>query len=262
MTESIRVSNAKGLYLEGIRDGKMAEALEKYTGDRYTQHSTGVRDGKEGFIEFFTPFLERNPVRDIQVVRTIEDGRFVFCHVYQSLNNGEAQWVTGDIFDTDDEGRIVEHWDVIAEYKWPTVSGRTMVDGPTGIEDLDQTKANKALVQDFAEKVLIDGRTDLAPNYISAGQYDQHNPETGDGLEGLAKHLKEVMRSGQAAQYVKIHRLLGEGNFVVIYSHVKQGGDDWAFFDLFRLKGGKIVEHWDIQEKIGPKETWRNSGKF
>ena len=49
---------------------------------------------------------------------------------------------------------------------------------------------------------------------------------------------------------------------MVIYSHVKQGEEDWAFFDLFRLKGGKIVEHWDVQEKIGPKETWNNSGKF
>ncbi len=81
MTDSIRISNAKGLYLEGIRDGNMVQALDKYTGDRYTQHSTGVRDGKEGFIEFLTLFLEHNKVRDIQVVRTIEDGNFIFCHV-------------------------------------------------------------------------------------------------------------------------------------------------------------------------------------
>ena len=52
MTDTIRISNAKGLYLEGIRDGNMVEALDKYTGERYTQHSTGVRDGKDGFIEF------------------------------------------------------------------------------------------------------------------------------------------------------------------------------------------------------------------
>ena len=98
MADSIRVANAKGLYLEGIRDGNMAEALDKYIGARYTQHSTGVRDGKDGFIEFFAPFIERNPIRDIQMVRVIEDGQFVFVHAYQSLNNGEAQWVTADIF--------------------------------------------------------------------------------------------------------------------------------------------------------------------
>lgn len=70
------------------------------------------------------------------------------------------------------------------------------------------------------------------------------------------------MENGQVTQYVKVHRLLGQGNFVVVFSEVNQGGDRWAFFDLFRLKDGKIVEHWDVQEKIGPKETWNNSGKF
>lgn len=262
MTESIRVANAKGLYLEGIRDGRMQEALDKYTGARYTQHSTGVRDGKEGFIEFFTPFLARNPVRDIQIKRVIEDGPFVFAHVYQSLNHGEAEWVTADIFDTDQDGKIVEHWDVIAEYKSPTVSGRSMVDGPTEIEDLDQTNANKAVVQGFVDDVLLAGRADTVPAYISTAQYDQHNPDVADGIEGFAAHLKEIMASGQTMEYVKVHRILGQGNFVVTYSHVRMGQEDWAVMDLFRLKGGKIVEHWDVQEKIGPKETWNNSGKF
>lgn len=262
MTDSIRIANATGLYLEGIRDGNMREALDKYTGERYTQHSTGVRDGKEGFIEFFTPFLERNPIRDIQVKRTIEDGQYVFAHVYQSLNNGEAEWVTADIFDTDDDGKIIEHWDVIAEYKWPTVSGRSMVDGPTEIEDLDQTDANKAVVQGFVDTVLIGGQLEKVTDYISTEQYDQHNPAVGDGLDGFGTFLQEAAARGQTMEYVKVHRLLGQGNFVVIYSEVKMGGDDWAFIDLFRLKAGKIVEHWDVQEKIGPKETWNNAGKF
>ena len=63
--------NALGLYMEGIRDGNALEALNKYTGRRYTQHSTGVADGKQGFLDFFTPFLERTPKRDIRVIRLI-----------------------------------------------------------------------------------------------------------------------------------------------------------------------------------------------
>ena len=43
-----KLANTTGLYLEGIRDGNVREAVEKYTGDRYTQHSTGVADGVEG----------------------------------------------------------------------------------------------------------------------------------------------------------------------------------------------------------------------
>lgn len=262
MSDSIRVANAKGLYLKGIRDGKMRAALDQYTGERYTQHSTGVADGKEGFIEFFTPFLERNPVRDIQVKRTIEDGRFVFVHVYQSLNHGEAEWVTADIFDTDEDGKIIEHWDVIAEYVWPTASGRSMVDGPTEIEDLDKTAENKSIVRGFVDDVLIGGDAGKVTQYISTEQYHQHNPAVKDGLDGFGAYLNALAEQGQTMRYVKAHRLLGQGNFVVVFSEVKMGDDDWAVIDLFRLADGKIVEHWDVQEKIGPKETWNNSGKF
>ncbi|MCB1359319.1 MAG: nuclear transport factor 2 family protein [Maritimibacter sp.] len=262
MTESIRVRNAKGLYLEGIRDGNMRAALDAYTGDRYTQHSTGVRDGKEGFIEFFTPFLERNPVRDIQVLRSIEDGRFVFVHVYQNLNHGAAEWVTADIFDTDEAGRIVEHWDVIAAYEWPTVSGRSMVDGPTGIEDLDRTAANKHLVQGFVDDVLIGGSADKLTDYISTAQYHQHSTGVADGVDAFAEHLRQARHSGDAARYVKAHRLLGQGNFVVTFCEAVRAGATWAVFDLYRLKDGKIVDHWDVQEKVGPPDTWNNAGKF
>lgn len=257
-----KIAHAKGLYLEGIRDGNMHEALDRHVGGRYTQHSTGVADGKAGFMEFFAPFLERNPIRDIQVVRAIQDGRYVFCHVYQSLNNGEAKWVTADLFDTDENDRLVEHWDVISEYVEETASGRTMVDGPTEVEDLDKTEDNKAIVQGFVDDVLMGGKVDKVTDYISTEQYDQHNPHVEDGLEGFGKHLKEVMGSGDATQYVKVHHLIGEGSFVVIYSHTRMTGDDYAFFDIFRLKDRKIVEHWDVQEKIGSKETWNNSGKF
>jgi predicted SnoaL-like aldol condensation-catalyzing enzyme len=262
MKDSIRVQHAKGLYLQGIRDGNMQEALDKHVGDRYTQHSTGVADGKEGFKAFFEPFLERTPVRDIQVVRVIEDGQYVFCHVYQSLNNGEAKWVTADLFDTDSKGCLVEHWDVIAEFIEGTASGRSMVDGPTEIEDLDKTDANKAIVQGFVDDVLTGGKADKVTDYISTEQYDQHNPDVKDGLAGFGKHLQKVMQSGAATEYVKVYHLIGQGNFVVIYSHTKMGGDDYAFFDIFRLKNEKIVEHWDVQEKIGPRETWNNAGKF
>ncbi|MBT8203232.1 MAG: hypothetical protein KJO87_08005, partial [Acidimicrobiia bacterium] len=88
---SRKIENATALYLEGIRDGNAREAVTKYTGDRYTQHSTGVRDGIEGFVEFFEDFIERNPVRDIEIKRTLEDGRYLFVHAYQSLNNGDAE---------------------------------------------------------------------------------------------------------------------------------------------------------------------------
>ncbi|MBT8468364.1 MAG: nuclear transport factor 2 family protein [Deltaproteobacteria bacterium] len=248
--------------MEGIRDGQMQAALDAHVGARYTQHSTGVADGKEGFMAFFAPFLERNPVRDIRVLRAIEDGPYVFLHAYQSLNDGKAKWVTADMFDTDEDDRVIEHWDVIQEFVEETASGRSMVDGPTEVQDLDETEANKAIVRRFASEVLQAGQIDKVTDFISVTQYDQHNPNVEDGLEGFGKFLQELSASGQSMEYVEVHRLIGQGNFVVLYSRVQLGGEDYAVFDVFRLEGGKIVEHWDVQEKISPKEMWNNSGKF
>ncbi len=179
---SKRLENTMNLYLEGIRDGNLRETVTKYTGARYTQHSTGVRDGIEGFVEFFEPFIAKNPKRDIQIVRGIEDGQYVFLHVYQSLNDGEAEWVTTDFFDTDENGKIIEHWDVISAYAAQTPSGHTSVDGPTEISGLDKTEENKQLVRDLIRDVLIGEAPEKIDDYISSEEYIQHNAEVPVGL--------------------------------------------------------------------------------
>lgn len=257
-----KLDNAKGLYLEGINQGHAQEALDKYIGDRYTQHSAGVADGKEGFLEFFIPFLERNPVRDIKIVRAIEDGQFVFVHAHQSLNNGEYFYVTGDIFDTDDNDKIIEHWDVIQEEVKETASGRSMVDGPTEIEDEEKTEINRKVITDFINTVLLDGQFDKITDYVSTEQYHQHNPVVEDGLEGFNKFVQTLTQQGITMKYEKVYKILVQGNFAATLSHTKMNDEDWCFIDIFRIKDQKIVEHWDVMEKIGPKETWKNSGKF
>ena len=255
---SQKLASAKALYLEGIRDGRAREAVTRYTGARYTQHSTGVRDGTEGFVEFFEPFIERNPVRDIRVVRSIVDGRYVFVHVFQDINNGEAKWVTTDLFDTDDNDKIVEHWDVIAAFSdGPTANGHTQVDGPTEIVDEDKTEENKALVASFVEDVLVNHQLDKIYEYVSAGTYIQHNPLVTDGQEAFMGFMEGP---GKDTIYRNVFKIIGQGNFVMVYSHVFLG-QELAVFDVLQVEDGKIVEHWDNMEPL-PEGPQPNSGKF
>lgn len=252
-----KLAAATGLYLEGIRDGNPEAALNKYTGHRYTQHSTGVGDGKEGFMTFFTPFLERNPDRNIQVIRAIVDGSYVFCHVFQSLNQGEAQWVTMDMFDTDNNDRIIEHWDVIAPYQQDTVSGNDMVAGPADVAELNLTDSNKALVKEFSKQVLIERRYDNVAEFV-ADDLIQHDPIVANGASGL----QTALETGSIGEYDMLFKVIGQGNFVVTYSKVFQAGNDHAVFDVYRVAENKIVEHWNLAEQILPREQWGNSGKF
>ncbi len=252
--------NAIALYHEGIRDGRAREAVTKYTGDRYTQHSTGVRDGIEGFVEFFEPFIERNPVRHIEIVRALEDGQRVYVHAYQSLNHGEAEWVTMDFFDTDGNDKIIEHWDVIASFTAATPSGHTSVDGDTEIVDHDRTEANRQLVQAAIEDILMeDGDPHNIDRYISADKYIQHNFEVEDGL---APFQALVTAADRKLFYKEIVLLVAEGNFVASLCKAEWDGAPYAQADLFRVENGLIVEHWDAAEPVGPEEGWVNSGKF
>lgn len=259
---SRKLENAHNLYLHGIRDGRPRAAVTKYTGDRYTQHSAGVKDGIEGFVEFFEPFLTRNPVRDIRIIRSIEDGQYVFVHVFQSLNHGESRWVTMDMFDTDENDLIIEHWDVITEYVDATASGHSMIGGPSELADLDSTSRNKDIVKAFIVEVLSKGNPGKIADYISTERYIQHSPKIGDGIDGTVAFLRAQAENGSPLRYDEIFKVIGQGNFVASLSRVSLGGKSVAVFDLFRLANGKIVEHWDAIEEIAPKEQWANSGKF
>lgn len=259
---SQKLENAKALYLEGIRDGHAREAVTKYTGARYTQHSTGVKDGIEGFVEFFEPFIERNPKRDIQIIRGLVDGQYVFIHAFQRLNDGAAKWVTTDFFDTDENDKIIEHWDVIAAYCDSTPSGHTSVDGPTEIKDLDKTEANKQLVRDLIKDGLMrGGNPDNLSRYISKDQYIQHNKEVADGLEHFQKLASDPNRP---LNYEEIVLLVGQGNFVATLCRANWNdgkvNQDYAQVDIFRIEDGKVVEHWDNVEPVPEVDV--NSGKF
>ena len=259
---SQKLENAKRLYLEGIRDGNAREAVAKYTGDRYTQHSTGVKDGVEGFVEFFEEFIQRNPKRDIQIVRGLVDGPHVFIHAYQNINEGEAEWVTTDFFDTDEEDKIIEHWDVISAFQAKNPSGRSTIDGPTEVTDLDKTEENKALVRNLIRDALMrGGNPENLGRYISEEKYLQHNKDVGDGLDHFQKLASQPDRP---LNYEELVLLVGQGNFVATLCRANWNdgslNQDYAQVDLFRIENGKVVEHWDNVEPVPENDV--NSGKF
>ena len=251
------LDNVRDIYLDGIAGGNAREAVLRNTGHRYTQHSTGVGDGAEGFLEFFEPFVARNPKREIEIRRILEDGRWVWCSAYQSLNDGAAQWVTMDLFYTDKDGLILEHWDTIAPYVAKTESGEDMVGGVTDVDIDADTEENKALVLEYTKQVRQEGDVSKLSNFVSAGVV-QHAAPIGVGLDGLATWLG----SDDAGQYEMLFQLVGQGDFVVTYGKRYAASKEVAVFDLYRIAGGKIVEMWMNEEEVSPRDAWGNSGKF
>ncbi|MEO1399095.1 MAG: hypothetical protein AAFU56_09555, partial [Pseudomonadota bacterium] len=200
------LDNVRAIYLEGIAGGAAREAVTKYTGHRYTQHSTGVGDGADGFLAFFEPFVARNPKRDIRIVRIFEDGPWVFCSAYQSLNDGAAEWVTMDMFYTDQNGLILEHWDTIAPYVAETRSGEDMVSGPAGPDMDADTEASKAVVLEYTKQVRQEGNVASLDHFV-AEDLVQHSAQIDAGRSGLAAWLG----SDDAGAYEMMFQLIGQG---------------------------------------------------
>lgn len=256
------LEHAQALYLTGIRDGQPRRAAARHIGERYRQHSTGVKDGPDGFVEFFEAFVERNPDREIEIVRAFADGDFVFMHAAQSLNGGQSRWITMDILQADAAGRMIEHWDVISEWVDESVSGHSQIDGPTEPVDLHQTEQNKALVRGFIRDVLSDGNGDRITDYISTQSYIQHSPLVGDGLDGLGAFMSRLATDGGSMVYMETPLVVGNGDMVATLSRVDLSGAEMAVMDLFRVADGRIVEHWDVMEPVPAADELVNSGKF
>jgi len=242
--------------LESIESGA-PEPVAAIHPERYTQHNLAVADGLAGFGAVLAQLPEGSA--RARVVRVFRDGDFVFAHTEYDFFGPKIGF---DVFRFED-GRIVEHWDNLQETAGPNPSGHTMIDGPVEATDLDRTEANKQLVAAFLDDVLVNGRMETLPRYITADRYTQHNPQIGDGLDGLGAALEAMAAQGITMEYHWVHRVLGEGSFVLATSEGALGGVPTAFYDLFRVDDGRIVEHWDTIETIPPRGEWQNdNGKF
>ena len=236
------------------------DAARQLVTDDYIQHNPQVQTGADGLVGLI-PLVEQSGMT-VTTHRVITEGDLVVLH--STFNNAEAfgapSLAAFDVFRVED-GKVAEHWDNLQPIPETTMSGRGMTDGATEITDLDRTGENKELVVGFVRDVLGGAAPENVTKYMDPAVYMQHNPNIADGLDGLMAAIKAFADQGQVITKFEPQIVVAEGNFVFVASDAIMGGKQWAFFDLWRVENGKIVEHWDVVSPI-PAEMAHENGKF
>lgn len=228
----------------------------------YIQHNPFIPTGLEPFIQML-PVLQENGTT-AENIRMFQDGNFVFMHnIWRNAEPfGADEMVSFDIIRLDDNGKVAEHWDAMTPLVKETASGRTQTDGPTEATELDKTEENKVLAKSMVEDILMGKNPDKITEYISSEQYHQHNTGIKDGLSGIIEAVEYLTSQNNMFRYTKIHKVLGEGNFVLTVSEGEWNGTTNVFYDLLRFEDGKAVEHWDVIQAIPTEEVANNNGMF
>ena len=253
----------KAFALEALEKTLLAgdvEAVDQYFAEDIIQHNEMFANGIEA-QKGVVGFLGGSGTFKADYVRVIADDDIVAVHArYEGF--GETALIAFDVFRVED-GKIAEHWDNLIPETAPNPSGHTQIDGVTAITDLDKTEANKAKVEEFITRALIDHEQVDFTQYINPRNYAQHNPMVADGLDGFGAFMAEMAKQGITMDYTEVHQVIGEGNFVLTLSEGALGGEPTAFYDLFRVEDGLIVEHWDVIAPMpGPDAPHNEAGKF
>ncbi|WP_282702923.1 nuclear transport factor 2 family protein [Streptomyces sp. CC219B] len=240
--------------LKGVFEEGDTAVVDRYVRPDYIQHNPFAPDGAETLKNLGVALHQQFPDAKYDIKRVISEGDLVLVHSNVVMVPGTRGTAVFDIFRFQG-GKIAEHWDVGQDVPERSVNGNDMF----STESWPRTEKpgarwvtgyNKKLVTKAFDQLLVDKDLSALDRYWGP-EYHQHNPNIADGVEGVRAGL-----GGYFEQFPQLtvarKRVIAEGDLVAVHSHYVNapGERGQAVVDLFRVRGGKIVEHWDALQDV------------
>lgn len=228
--------------------------------DPYIQHSPDFADGWAPVWDVIT-----NRPAGFSSIRMdwtgpsgyLDNGNFLV--MFREVNSGDGSPTRKkvDLMFFDEEGKYAEHWDIEQALSETTASGNSET-GTTGIfaenpvnYSVEQEEKNKETAVRFINLAFNRGALDWALDIFVYEDYIQHNPLVANGREAV----KEAFANGIIPQLsYDIKYVVAQNDLVVVYSKVTSEYGDSAVVDIFRVREGMLVEHWDVIQAVPAAE--------
>ena len=118
-------SVVKSFYDLAFNQRQPEQAVAKYVGTTYRQHNPMAGDGTEPFIGYVKWLASTSPDFRFEFKRFIAEGDLVVVHSHLVPSKGARGTAVMDIFRLEN-GKIVEHWDVLQEVPEKAQNQNTM----------------------------------------------------------------------------------------------------------------------------------------
>lgn len=119
-----------------------------------------------------------------------------------------------------------------------------------------QEITNVQVVVDFFQHLMNEHNFDYTLTHFGGGSYLQHNRAIPNEIEGLVGYVKTMVKRFPEYSF-NVKKIFADGDYVVLHSHTTlkaahRGNEKKGFIitDTFRLKDGKLAEHWDAIQPI------------
>jgi predicted SnoaL-like aldol condensation-catalyzing enzyme len=120
--------------------------------------------------------------------------------------------------------------------------------------DTPSKESPRAVVAAFSSMIESHHALEGVEKYVSPA-FIEHDPSVAGGdRDGMIQYLKDHgwTQPGSTKAEIHIDRTIADGELVVVHQHLRRGPGQpiLVFVDIFRVRDGKIIEHWDVMQPV------------